>query len=101
MVQVKICRITRLEDARAGVDAGADVLGLVFYAPSSRYVTPEQAEQISCVLLFFITTVGLFVDVALDAVNDTVARCGLDRVQLHGRETSEFCCQIARPVIKA
>jgi phosphoribosylanthranilate isomerase len=101
MVQVKICGITSLEDARAAVDAGADALGFVFYPPSPRYVSPEQAEQIIRLLPPFITTVGLFVDVALDTINDTVARCGLDRVQLHGGEAPEFCRQIARPVIKA
>jgi phosphoribosylanthranilate isomerase len=101
MIHVKICGITSREDAHAAVDSGADALGFVFYPPSPRYVTPEQAEQIIKTLPPFVTTVGLFVDVTLDMVSETVARCGLDRVQLHGRETPEFCRQIARPVIKA
>lgn len=101
MVHVKICGITSLEDAQAAVDAGADALGFVFYPPSPRYVTPEQAGQIIQTLPPFVTTVGLFVDVALDAINGLAARCGLDRVQLHGRETPEFCRQVTRPVIKA
>jgi phosphoribosylanthranilate isomerase len=101
MVHVKICGITSLEDAHAVVEAGADALGFVFYAPSPRYVTPEQAAQIIRTLPPFVTTVGLFVDATLDTVDETVARCGLDRVQLHGRETPEFCRQITRPVIKA
>jgi phosphoribosylanthranilate isomerase len=101
MVHVKICGITSLEDAQLAVDAGADALGFVFYPPSPRYVTPEQAEQIIQTLPPFVTTVGLFVDVALDTVNATAARCGLDRIQLHGRETPEFCRQVTRPVIKA
>jgi phosphoribosylanthranilate isomerase len=101
MIHVKICGITSLEDAHAAVDSGADALGFVFYPPSPRYVTPEQAEQIIKTLPPFVTTVGLFVDVTLAAVSETVARCGLDRVQLHGRETPEFCRQITRPVIKA
>jgi phosphoribosylanthranilate isomerase len=101
MIQVKICGITRLEDAQAAVDAGADALGFVFYPPSPRYVTPEQAEQIVQTLPPFVTTVGLFVDAALDIINDTAARCGLDRIQLHGRETPEYCRQVTRPVIKA
>jgi|SRR5215510_12346902 len=100
MVHVKICGITSVEDAQAAVDAGADALGFVFYPPSPRYVTPEQAEQIIRTLPPFVTTVGLFVDLALDAINDMAAHCGLDRVQLHGRETPEFCRQIIRPVIK-
>jgi len=101
MVHVKICGITSLEDAQAAVDAGVDALGFVFYPPSPRYVTPEQAAQIIQRLPPFVTTVGLFVDVALDTVNETAARCGLDRIQLHGRETPEFCRQVTRPVIKA
>jgi phosphoribosylanthranilate isomerase len=101
MVHVKICGITSLEDAQAATDAGADALGFVFYPPSPRYVTPEQAGRIIQTLPPFVTTVGLFVDVALDAVNDLAARCGLDRIQLHGRETPEFCRQVTRPVIKA
>ena len=101
MVHVKICGITSLEDAQAAVDAGADALGFVFYPPSPRYVTPEQAGQIIQTLPPFVTTVGLFVDVALDTVNALAARCGLDRIQLHGRETPEFCRQVTRPVIKA
>jgi len=101
MVQVKICGITSLEDAHTAVDCGADALGFVFYPPSPRYVTPEQAAQIIRALPPFVTTVGLFVDVTCDVVNRTAARCGLDRVQLHGRETPEFCRRISRPVIKA
>ena len=101
MVQVKICGITSLEDAHTAVDCGADALGFVFYPPSPRYVTPEQAAQIIRALPPFVTTVGLFVDVTCDVVNETVARCGLDRVQLHGRETPEYCLRISRPVIKA
>jgi phosphoribosylanthranilate isomerase len=101
MVQVKICGITSLEDAHAAIDCGADALGFVFYPPSPRYVTPEQAAQMIRALPPFVTTVGLFVDVTCDVVNATVVRCGLDRVQLHGRETPEFCRRISRPVIKA
>jgi phosphoribosylanthranilate isomerase len=101
MVQVKICGITNLEDAEAAVEAGADALGFVFYPPSPRHVSPEQAEQIIQKLPPFVTTVGLFVDVAFDTVNDLAVRCGLDRIQLHGRETPAFCRQVKQPVIKA
>jgi phosphoribosylanthranilate isomerase len=101
MIHVKICGITSLEDAGAAVDAGADALGFVFYPPSPRYVSPEKADQIIRQLPPFVTTVGLFVDVAFDAINQLAARCGLDRIQLHGGETPEFCRRISRPVIKA
>jgi phosphoribosylanthranilate isomerase len=101
MVHVKICGITSVEDAQAAVEAGADALGFVFYPPSPRYVTPEQADQIIRWLPPFVTTVGLFVDVPLDMINDIAARCRLDRIQLHGHETPEFCRQLKQPVIKA
>jgi phosphoribosylanthranilate isomerase len=101
MVQVKICGITSIDDATAAVDAGADALGFVFYPPSPRCVTPEQAERIIRGLPPFVTAVGLFVDLPLDTVNDIAARCGLDRIQLHGREPPDFCDQVKQPVIKA
>jgi phosphoribosylanthranilate isomerase len=101
MVQVKICGITRLEDAQVAVEAGADALGFVFYPPSPRYVTPEQAAQIIRWLPPFVTTVGLVVDVPLDTVHDIALHCRLDRIQLHGRETPEFCGRVKHPVIKA
>lgn len=101
MIHVKICGITRVEDAQAAIDAGADALGFVFYPPSPRYVTPKQAEQIIRDLPPFVTTVGLFVDVPLESVNAIAARCRLDRIQLQGREPPEFCGQVKQPVIKA
>jgi phosphoribosylanthranilate isomerase len=101
MIHIKICGITSHEDAQAAVDAGADALGFVFYPPSPRHVSPERATQIIQKLPPFVTTVGLFVDVTADTVNDMAARCGLDRIQLHGRETPEFCRQVKQPVIKA
>ena len=101
MVHVKICGITTVDDAQAAVGAGADALGFVFYPPSPRYVTPEQAAQLIQALPPFVTTVGLFVDMTLDTINEIAARCGLDRIQLHGHETPAFCRQVTRPVIKA
>jgi phosphoribosylanthranilate isomerase len=101
MVSVKICGITTVEDAQAAVAAGADALGFVFYPPSPRCVTPEQARRIIRTLPPFVTTVGLFVDVPAATVHDIADRCGLDRVQLHGHETPECCRLIALPVIKA
>ena len=101
MVSVKVCGITSVEDAQAAVEAGADALGFVFYPPSPRYVTPEQASAIMRTLPPFVTTVGLFVDVSVETINTIAAQCGLDRIQLHGREPPEFCGRVVRPVIKA
>lgn len=101
MVQVKICGITRPEDAHAAVEAGADALGFVFYPPSPRYITPERAAPIIDELPPFVTTVGLFVDVPLGTVHEIATRCRLDRIQLHGSEPPSFCSQVKLPVIKA
>lgn len=101
MVCVKICGITNVEDALAAVEAGADALGFVFYPPSPRYVAPERVRAIVDRLPPFVTTVGLFVDGSVQTINDIAARCGLDRLQLHGDESPEFCAMVERPVIKA
>ena len=101
MTSIKICGITNVEDARVAVEAGADALGFVFYPPSPRYVAPEQAKRIIRTLPPFIATVGLFVDAPSEEINGIAAECGLDRVQLHGRETPEFCKTVTRRVIKA
>lgn len=101
MVKVKICGITSLEDALTAVDAGADALGFVFYAASPRNVSPEQAGDIIRLLPPFIQTVGLFVNEDQTTVNTTADQCGLDVIQLHGEETSEYCTAIRRRVIKA
>ncbi len=90
MTRVKICGITNTEDALVAAKAGADLLGINFYPPSPRSVTPDQARQIIetlCVSLspsLLVSFVGIFVDEELDSVRQIVAHCGLDYVQLHG-----------------
>lgn len=100
-VRVKICGITRLEDARDAVAAGADALGFMFYAGSPRHVTVEAAEAICRGLPPFISKVGVFVDAELGRIHEVATRCRLDAVQLHGRESPEFCARCERPVIRA
>jgi len=92
MTKVKICGLTRVQDARAATEAGADFLGFVFYPPSPRYVDPETARRIIDTIRLtssLVRTVGVFVDESLDAIEQTGRRCGLNYVQLHGSEPPE------------
>jgi len=101
VARVKICGITNSEDALVAADAGADALGFVFYPPSPRCITPDQAAGIIAQLPPFIQSVGLFVDQSPDMVNQTVELCGLDLVQLHGDESPGLCKLIKSRIIKA
>ena len=100
-VRVKICGITGLSDALAASEAGADALGFMFCEQSPRCISFEAAAAITRELPPFVARVGVFVDPTLEFINEAVARCGLDAVQLHGSETPEFCQRVERPVIKA
>lgn len=99
--RIKICGITRREDAAAAVAAGADALGFVFYEPSSRYVDPAVAADIISTLPPFVTSVGLFVDASQEQVQHVVDLAGLDLLQFHGDETEQECSRFCRPYIKA
>lgn len=102
---IKICGLTRAEDVRAAVEAGADALGFVFYAGSSRYVTPEQAAELIALVPPFISTVGLFVNASVEDVVRTVAEAPVSLLQFHGDETPVQCAvaarAAARPFIRA
>jgi phosphoribosylanthranilate isomerase len=100
-VRVKICGITRVEDALAAAAAGADAIGLVFYAKSPRAVGIEQAQAIIAALPPFVTTVGLFVDMDRDELQRILADVPLDLLQFHGDESPEQCEGFNRPYIKA
>jgi phosphoribosylanthranilate isomerase len=98
---VKICGITRLEDAECAVECGAHALGFVFWPESPRSIDPERARAIISTLPPFVTPVGVFVNQACEYVNRVAALAGLGAVQLHGDETAAYGGGIGRPVIKA
>ncbi len=99
--RVKICGITRVEDALSVVKHGADAIGLVFYAPSPRNVSIEAAQAIIASLPPFVTTVGLFVNAGEDHIQHILAQVKLDCLQFHGDETPQQCAQINMPYFKA
>jgi len=91
MTLVKICGITNLDDALAAVAAGADALGFNFYPRSPRYIKPETAGRIIKRLPDEVLTVGVFVNEALDVVENSTLVAGLSALQLHGTESPEYC----------
>ncbi|SES77360.1 phosphoribosylanthranilate isomerase [Nitrosomonas marina] len=101
VVRVKICGITRTEDALAAVDSGADAIGFVFWPNSSRYITPHEAAEISADIPAFINTVGVYVDPEPEWVNETARIAKLSLLQFHGNEARDFCDQFFLPYIKA
>jgi len=101
MTRVKICGITRIEDALAAASAGAHAVGFVFYAKSPRNVTIEAAIELCAALPPFITTVGLFVDADAKAVDTVLSAVPLDLLQFHGEEPAAYCRQFGRPYLKA
>jgi phosphoribosylanthranilate isomerase len=100
-VRIKICGITRVEDAMAAVDAGADALGFIFFEASPRCVTVEQAAEIVRELPPFVARVGVFVNSSADRVRAVITETGIDTLQFHGEERPEFCRQFGLRVIKA
>lgn len=99
--RVKICGITRAEDARAVAMSGADAIGLVFYEKSPRHVSMAQAAKLVAVLPPFVTVVGLFVNASAETVREVLAAVPLDVLQFHGDEAPEFCEQFHKPYLKA
>lgn len=100
-VRSKICGITRVEDALAAAAAGADAIGLVFYAKSPRAVSVQQAREIIAALPPFVTTVGLFVNASRCELSEILEAVPLDLLQFHGDETPAECEGYNRPWIKA
>ena len=96
--RVKICGITRVEDALTAINAGADAIGLVFYAPSPRCVTIAQAQQIVAALPPFVSVVALFVNATTAEIKTILAQVPIDIVQFHGDETKAICEQISEQI---
>ena len=91
MTEVKICGITNREDAMAAVSAGADAIGFIFHAPSPRWVPPDRVREIARKLPGRVCRVGVFVDQEPEEVRRVVRFCGLDFIQLHGKESPDYC----------
>jgi len=110
MTKIKICGLTNLADALVAVEAGADLLGFIFYEPSPRYVVPQTVREIIVTLrqqlgqfeeVTLPQFVGVFVNTPQPVVAETLAECGLDRAQLHGEESPEFVWSLAGRAFKA
>jgi phosphoribosylanthranilate isomerase len=99
--RVKVCGITRVQDARAAAEAGADAIGLVFYPQSPRYLSGERAVEIRDALPPFVQSVALFVNPDAAQVAQVLQRVRPALLQFHGEETPEFCAQFGVPFVKA
>jgi len=102
--RVKICGITRVEDALTAARLGAYAIGLMFWPQSARYVTPAAAREIVAALPPFVSVVGVFVNPEREWVKQAISTAGLNMLQFHGdevHETPEFCGQFSLPYIKA
>ena len=93
--RAKICGITRIEDIHSAVNAGVDAIGFVFYAPSPRSVTIQQAKELAKHIPAYVQIVGLFVNATLYEIAQVLEEVPLDMLQFHGDETAEQCQQIA------
>ena len=99
--RVKICGITRVEDALAVSRCGVDAIGLVFYAKSPRDIDTESARKICQALPAFVTVVALFKDADEEFVRSVMDDVPVDLLQFHGTESEEFCTRFEKPYIKA
>jgi len=99
--RVKICGITRLEDAVAADRLGVDALGFVFVPASRRFISPSAAVDIVRQLAPFVTVVGLFLDADRSTVEEALALLPGMVPQFHGQESGDYCDSFNRPYIKA
>ncbi|HEX5393054.1 MAG TPA: phosphoribosylanthranilate isomerase [Rhodocyclaceae bacterium] len=99
--RIKICGLTRPQDMDAALAASADAVGLVFYKPSPRYVSLDQARALALQAPPFVTRVGLFVNAEPAEVREVLQTVPLELLQFHGDEDDAYCAQFGRPFIKA
>ena len=101
MVKVKVCGITRVDDALLASDLGASAIGFVFWPRSPRYLDPAGARAIAARLPGDVAPVGVFVDPSAEEVRQVAEQVGLAAIQLHGDESPAFCRELPYRVIKA
>jgi phosphoribosylanthranilate isomerase len=101
VIRIKVCGITRAQDACLAAELGASAIGFIFWPGSPRCIEPSRAVEIAEALPSSVTTVGVFVDEAIERVKDIGAAVNLGAVQLHGREPIEYIDAVMQPVIKA
>jgi|TARA_B110000914_G_scaffold37396_1_gene30541 phosphoribosylanthranilate isomerase len=100
-IRVKVCGITRVEDALTAIRLGANAIGFIFWDKSARYIDPNEARKIVMALPPFVSVVGVYVDPSSEWVEETCSIAGLNLLQFHGDELPEFCSQFPLPYIKA
>jgi phosphoribosylanthranilate isomerase len=98
--RIKVCGITRLNDAMAASAVGVDGLGFIFIKKSPRYIEPDQAREIVRQLPPFVDAVGVFLNEEATVVQEIARYCRLTLVQLHGEETPAYCRSLSRQVLK-
>tara|TARA_Y100001936_G_scaffold253640_1_gene319676 strand:+ start:11357 stop:11983 length:627 start_codon:yes stop_codon:yes gene_type:complete len=101
LIRVKVCGITRLEDALMAVRYGANAIGFIFWNKSDRFIEPNVARKIIKALPPFVCAVGVYVDASSEWVEETIDIAGLNLMQFHGNEAPTFCRQFSLPYIKA
>jgi len=99
--RIKICGLTREEDVKAAVAAGADAIGFVFYPPSPRYVPPQRAAELVRLIPPFVDVVGLFVNEAPETVLAACNTLPINVLQFHGDEDAAYCRRFGRPYLRA
>lgn len=100
-VKIKVCGITRYDDARVAVNLGADAVGFIFHPKSPRFIQPAAVREITRRLPPFVAKVGVFVDQPADKINAVASAAGLDTIQLHGSEPPGIARELPFTVIKA